>query len=103
MEITKGLLINWCSQDGKCKYSPAEQKKFGEIIDEYGLEKALHAAIASYVCTKGSSMIILENIQKNTLRELLESLPDISTLEMQEQEQYRALRSRFISRISQTA
>ena len=103
MEITKGLLMHWWHYYGKCIYTLAELKKFEEVIDEYGVEKVLDAAIASYVCADGSPTVMLASIREDTVKELFESLPDISTWEEKDKEQYKATRDEFIHIISQTA
>ncbi|OKZ74281.1 MAG: hypothetical protein BHW00_05145 [Clostridium sp. 26_22] len=54
MAIEKEVLIHWWHYYGKCIYTFAELKEFEKIIDDYGVEKVLDAAIASYVCGDGS-------------------------------------------------
>ena len=54
MAIEKGLLIHWWHYYGKCIYTFAELKELEKIIYDYGVEKVLDAAVASYVCGDGS-------------------------------------------------
>ncbi len=103
MEITKGLLMHWWHYYGKCIYTLAELEKFEKVIDEYGVEKVLEAAVASYICDDGSPTAMLASIRQDYVKELLESLPDISTWEEKDKEQYKAVRDKFIHIISQTA
>ena len=46
---------------------------------------------------------MLASIRKGTVKELFESLPDISKMEEKEKEQYDAVREEFVQIISQTA
>ena len=103
MAIEKGLLIHWWHYYGKGIYTLAELEKFEEVIDEYGVEKVLDVAVASYICGDGSPTIMLASIRKDAVKELFESLPDISKMEGKEKEQYEAVRDEFVQIISQTA
>jgi len=105
MAIEKGLLMHWWHYYGKCIYTLAELEEFEKIIDEYGVEKVLDAALASYVCGDGSPTIILMSIRKGTVKELFESLLplDISKMNDSEREAHLKLREQFIQAISQTA
>ena len=103
MEITKGLLMHWWHYYGKHVYTFEELEKFEKVIDEYGVEKVLDFAVASYVYDDGSPTIMLLNIRQDTVKELFESLPDISTWEENDKKQYKAMRDEFIHIISQTA
>lgn len=102
MAIEKGLLIHWWHYYGKCIYTFAELKEFEKIIDDYGVEKVLDAAVASYVCGDGSPTIILMSIRKGAVKELFESLPDVSKMGEKEKEQYQMVREEFVEAISQT-
>lgn len=103
MAIEKGLLIHWWHYYGKCIYTFAELKEFEKIIDDYGVEKVLDAAVASYVCEDGSPTIILMSIRKGAVKELFESLPDVSKMGEKEKEQYQMVLEEFVEAISQTA
>ena len=103
MEITKGLLMHWWHYYGKCIYSLAELEKFEKVIDEYGVEKVLDVAVASYVYDDGSPTIMLVNIRQDSVKKLFESLPDFSTWKEKDKKQYEAMRDEFIHIISQTA
>lgn len=103
MAVDKGLLIHWWHYYGKGIYTLAELEKFEEVIDEYGPEKVLDVAIASYICGDGSPTIMLASIRKDAVKELFESLPDVSKMEEKEKEQYEAVRTEFVQIISQTA
>ena len=100
MEITKGLLMHWWHYYGKLLYSLAEFEEFEDIIDEYGVEKVLEVAVASYICNDGSPTIMLASIRQNTVKELFESLPDISTWDEKDKEKYKAIRDEFIKNLS---
>lgn len=50
MAIEKGLLIHWWHYYGKVIYTLAELEEFEKVIDEYGADKVLDVAVASYVC-----------------------------------------------------
>lgn len=80
MECTKELLLHWWHYYGKQIYTFAELEKFSEIIDEYGVDKVLNAALASYLWEDGSPSTILLAIRSNCIAELFESLPDISKM-----------------------
>lgn len=103
MAIEKGLLIHWWHYYGKCIYTFAELEEFEKIIDDYGVEKVLDAAVASYVCGDGSPTIILMSIRKGAIKELFEALPDVSKMGEKEKEQYQMVREEFVQAISQTA
>lgn len=81
MAIEKGLLIHWWHYYGKVIYTLAELEEFEKVIDEYGADKVLDVAVASYVCGDGSPTIMLASIRKGTVKKLFESLPDISKME----------------------
>ena len=49
MVIEKGLLMHWWHYYGKVIYTLDELEKFEKIIDDYGVDKVLDAAVASYV------------------------------------------------------
>lgn len=103
MAVEKGLLIHWWHYYGKCIYTLAELEEFEKVIDEYGADKVLDVAVASYICGDGSPTIMLASIRKGAVKELFESLPDISKMEGKEKEQYDAVREEFVQIISQTA
>lgn len=103
MAIEKGLLIHWWHYYGKGIYTLAELEKFEEVIDEYGADRVLDVAVASYVCGDGSPTIMLASIRKDAVKELFESLPDVSKMEGKEKEQYEAVKNEFVQIISQTA
>ena len=103
MAIEKGLLIHWWHYYGKCIYTLAELEEFEKVIDEYGADKVLDVAVASYICGDGSPTVMLASIRKGAVKELFESLPDISKMEGKEKEQYDAVREEFVQIISQTA
>ncbi len=102
MAIEKGLLIHWWHYYGKVIYTLAELEEFEKVIDEYGADKVLDVAVASYVCGDGSPTIMLASIRKGTVKKLFESLPDISKMEKKEKEQYETVRDKFVQIISQT-
>lgn len=103
MAIEKGLLIHWWHYYGKLIYSFAELEEFEKIIDNYGVEKVLDVAIASYVCGDGSPTIMLTSIRKGAVKELFESLPDVSKMDDEARKQYQIIRDEFVQIISQTA
>lgn len=103
MAIEKGLLIHWWHYYGKSIYTLAELEEFEKVIDEYGVDKVLDVAVVSYVCGDGSPTIMLASIRKGAVKELFESLPDISKMKKEEKEQYEAVREEFVQIISQTA
>ena len=102
MAIEKGLLIHWWHYYGKLIYSFAELEEFEKIIDNYGVEKVLDVAIASYVCGDGSPTIMLTSIRKGAVKELFESLPDVSKMDDEARKQYQIIRDEFVQIISQT-
>ena len=102
MAIEKGLLIHWWHYYGKVIYTLAELEEFEKVIDEYGADKVLDVAVASYVCGDGSPTIMLASIRKGTVKKLFESLPDISKMGKKEKEQYEIVRDKFVQIISQT-
>lgn len=74
MAIDKRLLIHWWHYYGKVIYTFAELEKFEKVIDEYGADKVLDVAVASYVCGDGSPTIMLKSIRKGTVKKLFEFL-----------------------------
>lgn len=103
MAIEKGLLLHWWHYYGKCIYTLAEIEEFEKIIDDYGVEKVLDAAISSYVCGDSSPTIVLMSIRNNKVKELFDALPDINKMEEKEKENYLNIKEKFIETISQTA
>ena len=103
MAVQKGLLIHWWQYYGRLIYTLAELEEFEKIIDDYGVDKVLDAAVASYIRGDGSPTIILMSIRKGAIKELFESLPDVSKMGDEEQKQYQKVREAFIRAISQTA
>lgn len=103
MKIEKGLLIHWWHYYGKAIYTFAELQEFEKIIDDYGVDKVLNAAVASYICGDGSPTVILMSIRKGIIKELFESLPDVSEMGDEQQKQYQKIRENFVQIISQTA
>ena len=105
MAIDKGLLLHWWHYYGKCIYTLEELNEFENIIDEYGVDKVLDAAIASYVFGDGSPTIILMSIRKGIVKELFESLAslDMSKMTDAQKEKHLRLREEFIQAISPTA
>ena len=72
-------------------------------VDEYGKEKVLDAAIVSCICGDGSPTNILMSIRTDTVKELFESLPDVSTFDEEKKQIYNAMRDEFVRIISKTA
>ena len=103
MEIKKELLMHWWYYYGNCIYNLAELEKFEKVIDEYGVEKVLDVAVASYICGDGSPTNILMSIRTDTVKELFESLPDVSTFDEEKKQIYNAMRDEFVRIISKTA
>jgi len=103
MAIEKGLLIHWWHYYGKFLYTLAELAEFEKIIDEYGVEKVLDVAVASYLCGDGSPTIILISIRKDKVKELFDSLPNIDEMKEKEKELHLKLREQFVNEISKTA
>ena len=103
MAIEKGLLIHWWHYYGKGIYTLAELEEFEKVIDEYGADRVFDVAVASYVCGDGSPTIMLASIRKGAVKELFDSLPDVSKMEGKEKEQYEAVRKELAQIISQTA
>lgn len=101
MAIEKGLLIHWWHDYGKCIYTLAELEEFEKVIDEYGVDRVLDVAVASYVCGDGSPTIMLTSIRKDAVKELFESLPDTSKMDGKVKEQYEAAKNEFVQIISQ--
>ena len=102
MAIEKGDLIHWWHYYGKAVYTLAELEEFEKIIDEYGVDKVLDLAVASYICGDGSPTIILMSIRRGIVKELFETLPDASGLGEDAQKLYKKIREDFIQIISQT-
>ena len=96
----KGLLLHWWHYYGQYMYTLAELEEFEKIIDEYGSEKVLDAAMASYICGDGSPTIILMSIRNNKVTELFASLPDIEKFEENDKKEYKAAKEEFVRIIS---
>ncbi|MFR2570515.1 MAG: hypothetical protein ACLS90_02240 [Clostridia bacterium] len=103
MVIEKGLLMHWWHYYGKVIYTLDELEKFEKIIDDYGVDKVLDAAVASYVLGDGSPTVILMSIRVGTIKKLFESLPDVSKMGKEERKRYQKVREEFVRVISQTA
>jgi len=63
MTIEKRHLIFWWHNYVKLIYTFEELEKFEKIIDTYGIDKMLDAAIASFICQDGSPTFILMSIR----------------------------------------
>lgn len=101
--IDKGLLLHWWHYYGKAIYTFDELMTFDKIIDEYGADKVLDVAVASFIMDDGSPTRMLMSIRANKVKELFESLPDFSKQDEEVQEQYNAARNEFVEIISKTA
>ena len=102
MVIEKGLLIHWWHYYGKCIYTLAELEEFEKIIDEYGTDKVLDIAVASYITCDGSPTVILESIRTDTVEELINTLPDFESMEEEKKTAYNAIKEEFVEIISGT-
>lgn len=102
MTIEKGLLIHWWHYYGKCIYTLAELEQFKEIIDKYGTDKVLDAAIASVICEDGSPTTMLASIRNNSVEEMFNSLPNIDEMEEDAKIAYSTIKEEFVKSISET-
>ncbi len=99
MAIEKGLLIHWWHYYGKCTYTLAELEQFEEIIDKYGNDKDLDAAIAFVICADGSPTIMLASIRKNSVEEMFNSFPNIDEMEEEVKIAYSTIKEEFVKSI----
>jgi hypothetical protein len=98
----KGLLLHWWHYYGKMIYTLDELEQFEGIIDKYGEDNVLEAAVLSYIMNDGSPSVILISIQQGNVEELFNTLPDISKLEQRLQDSYRQDEEIFLKQISTT-
>lgn len=95
---TKGLLINLWNSSGETYFSLVEFGQFLNLIDEYGADKILNVAIASYNCDDNFRMIMLDIIRKGQIEEVLKLLPNIQNMTVEEREQYEAKRRELLGK-----
>lgn len=92
----KNLLVHWFHYYGKQIYTLDEMEKFIAIIDEYGADKVMDVAVASYICGDGSPTVLLNAIRENKVKDIFDSLPDVSTMEEEAKNMYTSVRERLI-------
>ena len=102
MNIEKGLLLHWWHYYGKAIYTLEELEKFEEIIDEYGIDKVLDLAVASYICYDGSPTVILQGIRNNVVERLFDTLPKFENMDEKQKEDYNEIKKEFVEIISKT-
>lgn len=102
MKVEKGLLLHWWHYYGQKLYSLAELQIFEAIIDKYGVDKILEVAIASFICSDGSPTVILDSIRRNDVGDLIDSLPDVESMEASDREVYDRITEDFVKQISST-
>ena len=95
VEVNKDLLMDWWCCYANTIYTLAELKEFEKIIDEYGVDKVMDAALASYVCGDGSPTVMLVSIRRGTVKKLFDSLPDVSKMDEKQKAVYEFIKSRF--------
>lgn len=100
MTVDKSLLMNWWHFYNQDIYTLEELEKFSKIIDEYGADKIMECAVASFISGDGSPMPILSCIRCNCVQKLIDTLPDISAFSDGEKEAYNEFREAFIKEIS---
>ena len=92
----KELLLHWWHYYGKQIYTFDELEKFLAIIDNYGSDRVMDVAVASYISSDGSPTMMLQCIRADKVSEMFEKLPDPKNLAEEAQEQYNALRQTLI-------
>jgi len=102
MAIEKGLLMHWWHYYGKCPYTLEELEKFEEVIDQYGTDKVLEAAIASYVCFDGSPTVMLQCIRADSVQKMFDSLPNIEEMSEDEKQFHKEVTDEFVRIITST-
>lgn len=98
-KVDKGFLLFWWHYYGHYIYSLDESEKFERIIDEYGVEKVLQEAVASYITADGSPTPILAGIRRDKVKELFECLPDIDSFDEGKKEAYEHIQDEFIQAV----
>lgn len=96
MAIEKGLLLHWWHYYGKIAYTLEELEQFEKIIDQYGTDKVMEVIVASYICFDGSPTVMLVSIRKGMVKEMFESLPDISKFEESELKEHDRIKNDLI-------
>lgn len=102
MTVDKNLLMHWWHNYNKDIYTLEEMERFGEIIDQYGVDKILECAVASFISGDGSPMPVLSCIRCNCVEKLIDTLPDVSNFSDGEKSEYNKFRETFIKEISST-
>lgn len=95
-EELKNLLVHWWQYYGNKIYTFDELEKFIAIIDEYGPERVMDVAVASYICGDGSPTMMLQSIRADKVSELFKQLPSPSKMNEEAQKQYHELRQSLI-------
>ena len=100
MTIEKGLLLHWWHCCGKEKFTLAEREAFEGVIDKYGTNRVLDAAVASYITCDGTPSIILDSIRRNVVHQMFHSLPRIENMEQEDKILYEAAKTEFIQNLT---
>lgn len=100
--VDKNLLIHWWRYYGRDPYTLEELAEFERIIDQYGAERVLDVAFASYVCEDGSSWVILTSIRENAVEQLFDVVPSCENIEGEDQKTFSSARKEFVRLISDT-
>lgn len=102
MAVEKDLLMHWWRYYGKGIYTTKELKKFEKVIDQYGTDNVLDAAIASWICFDGSPIIMLGSIRAGLVKEMFASLPKIDKMSEEQKTAYDVAKNEFIEIITST-
>lgn len=100
MAVDKNLLMHWWHFYNKDLYTLEELERFEEIIDQYGVDKIMECAVASFISGDGSPTPVVACIRRNCVNELIDILPDISSFSDGEKAEYNNFREAFIEKIS---
>lgn len=77
MASEKKLLLNWWWFCGRMEHTIEEDQEFDELIETYGADKILEAAVVLYALDNSAPEVLLKKIQENTAGEWIQQLPEI--------------------------
>lgn len=102
MEVTKDLLMHWWNNYMTAFCLVEYTKEFEKVIEQYGEEKVLMAAICSFLHGDGHPDFMLKLIIDENVEEFFSTLPDMSRQSEKSKADYNEVRKEFLSQISKT-
>lgn len=96
------LLLHWWHYYGALMYTLQELEDFEKLMEQYGEEKILEVALASYIKGDGKNTILLLSMRQNKVEQLLHSLPCIESFDHSTKLKFSKIKEDFLSELQTT-